>query len=73
MEHLMVPDQQLCPYVRCQAVSMQPIVFQRVIIPNNIPELFLTTEMDNGGGVRFALLYGRLVYNLTALNKRPIS
>jgi len=58
----MVPDLQLSPYVRCQLVSVQPIVFQRVIIPNNIPELFLSLDsMDGANGVRFALLYGRLV------------
>jgi hypothetical protein len=61
MDHLTVPDQQLCPYVRCQAVSMQPIVFQRVIIPNNIPELFLAQQVVNSDSVRFALLYGKLV------------
>ena len=58
-----MPDQMLCPYVRCHLVSMQPIVFQRVIIPNNIPELFLSqikTDSTTNSGA-FALLYGRLV------------
>uniref|UniRef100_A0A915LD54 USP8 dimerisation domain-containing protein n=1 Tax=Meloidogyne javanica TaxID=6303 RepID=A0A915LD54_MELJA len=71
LEHLLVPDQMLCPYVRCHLVSMQPIVFQRVIIPNNIPELFLSQikpdSATNSGA--FALLYGRLVSKSVIVSK----
>uniref|UniRef100_A0A183BJX3 USP8_dimer domain-containing protein n=1 Tax=Globodera pallida TaxID=36090 RepID=A0A183BJX3_GLOPA len=37
----LLEQQLLSPYVQCQSVSLQPIMFQRLIIPNNIPELFL--------------------------------
>lgn len=71
LEHLLVPDQMLCPYVRCHLVSMQPIVFQRVIIPNNIPELFLSqikADASTNSGA-FALLYGRLVSKSVIVSK----
>uniref|UniRef100_A0A914HMI4 USP8 dimerisation domain-containing protein n=1 Tax=Globodera rostochiensis TaxID=31243 RepID=A0A914HMI4_GLORO len=71
----LLEQQLLSPYVQCQSVSLQPIMFQRLIIPNNIPELFLAQhslitataaaadQQQNASEVplHIAILYGRLV------------
>lgn len=68
LDPLLISDQ-LNPYVRCHTVSRQPIVFQRIIIPNNMPELFLGQQLMDRNGVRFALLYGRLVNKSVIVSK----
>ncbi|KAI1724997.1 USP8 dimerization domain-containing protein [Ditylenchus destructor] len=55
-----ISAEKLSPYVLCNEASVHPIVFLRIIIPNDLPQSFLkSTE----GAPRFAFLYGKLVRN----------
>uniref|UniRef100_A0A915D1V9 Uncharacterized protein n=1 Tax=Ditylenchus dipsaci TaxID=166011 RepID=A0A915D1V9_9BILA len=55
-----ISEEKLAPYILCNETSIHPIVFQRVIIPNNLPQSFLNATENK---FRFAFLYGKLVRN----------
>lgn len=52
---------QLGPYVLCQEISVQPIVFEHILIPKDLPQTFLKNTTNE---FRFAYLYGKLVIHL---------
>lgn len=53
-----VYESQLGPYIMCNEVSIQPIVFQCVKIPHDLPQTFYKYTNPE---FRFAFLYGKVV------------
>lgn len=58
-----VYESQLGPYIMCHEVSVQPIVFQRVVVPLDLPQTFYKYTIPE---FRFAFLYGKVVSFLVA-------
>lgn len=55
-----ISAEKLSPYVLCNEASVHPIVFLRIIIPNDLPQTFLKSAE---GTSKFAFLYGKLMRN----------
>ncbi|KAE9554566.1 hypothetical protein FO519_002205 [Halicephalobus sp. NKZ332] len=57
-------DINLKSYVVCQKQIGYTLLFQRIIIPNDLPQKFLESfEFQNQNSTKFAVLYGKLLRN----------
>uniref|UniRef100_A0A914C2M6 USP8 dimerisation domain-containing protein n=1 Tax=Acrobeloides nanus TaxID=290746 RepID=A0A914C2M6_9BILA len=66
-------DRNLKSYVVCKKQSGYTLLFQRIIIPNDLPHKFLTTFESLPDTNRFAVLYGKLVRNSLIVSQAIIT